>query len=202
MIEPNVLKNTLANPESDGLYSLKALHKSSGGHKDDAPAQFLRLVKTKAYVEKHNCNNQLLRTEIGVGEFGGGGDTFVSRKLVYRYAMWISDEFHDMVVDVFDNMLHNQPKEAERIVKVYTGHQPSHPNSLPALLGIPKAKSKPYFDYLRQKDIIGITYEPRAPQAIYHAGIHSDGVVIGRHGHTLLFDDNVKELFQHQTALM
>lgn len=114
--------------------------------------------------------------------------------------MWISDEFHDMVVDVFDHMLHGETKEAEQIIKVY-GHQPNHPNSLPALLKIPRSKCKPYFDYLRQRDIVGVTYAERLPQAIYHQGINGDGIVTGKHGNTLLFSDNIESVFPGNLSL-
>ena len=196
MIDPSVLKNTLSNPEADGLYSLKALHKSSGGHKDDAPAQFLRLVKTKAYVEKHSGYNQILRTESGGTE--GGGDTFVSRKLVYRYSMWISDEFHDMVVDVFDSMLHGETEKAESLVKVYSGHQPNDPNSLPALLNKSRAQCKPEFDFLVQKNILAREYKPVPWKADYYATPEAGDLVIGRKGHTILFNETIKKFFDVQ----
>ena len=196
MINPDVLKNTLASPETDGLFSLKALCASTGDYEKNKPYEFLRLPATQDYITGKSLvfNELTIRTTQG-----RGGDTFVSRKLVYRYAMWVSNDFYDMVIDVFDTMLHNQPAQASQIIATY-GHQPNHPNSLPALLNIPRAKSEPYFDILRQKNVLTRTFTERKPQAIYHASIAAEGVVIGQKGHTLLFSVQVKDLFPVQQA--
>jgi len=204
MIDPNVLKSTLANPESDGLFSLKALHKSCGGERKDQPNRWLKLESTQAF-EKY------LGTKTGSGfcltsrtEVGGakGGDTYVCRSLVIDYASWVSPVFREMVIDVFDAMLHGQTAKAESIIKIYTGHEADHPDSLPAKLGIPKFKIRPYFDVLRGAEII--TGKPRhqADRMIYDRGRNQGEHIKGKHGETLLFNDSIIDVFPKQTIWM
>jgi len=104
------LLETLNNPTEDNLYSLKALHQASGGLKKDNPNYWLRsqsVTTSIKYLESKGTNSgngeKITRTEKGGNK--KGGDTFVCRKLVYSYAMWISDEFHFMVIDTFDQLL-------------------------------------------------------------------------------------------------
>lgn len=201
MIDPSVLKNTLSNPETDGLYSLKALHKASGGLKKDAPSYWLDTQKTTndiRFLQSQGTNSGSLAIRAVEGR---NGDTYVCRKLVYSYAMWISSEFHFMVIDVFDAMLHGKTEEAESIIKVYSGHQPNDPNSLPALLNKSRAQCKHEFDFLVQQNILTREYKPVPWKADYYATPEAGDLVIGRKGHTILFNETIKKFFDVQQTV-
>lgn len=198
MIDPNVLKNTLANPEFDGLYSLKALSVSTGDYESNKPYDFLRQPRLKEYLHKSLVLNILTTRKTQ----GRNGDTFVNKQLVYRYAMWVSDEFYDLVISVFDAMLHGQTQKAESIIKIYTGHEADHEDSLAAKLNLPKAKIKPYFDILRGAEIVVGKPRHQADRMIYDRGRNQGEHIKGKHGDTLLFNDSIIDVFPKQTIWM
>ena len=126
----------------------------------------------------------------------------MNKQLVYRYAMWVSDEFYDLVISVFDAMLHGQTQKAESIIKIYTGHEADHVDSLAAKLNIPKVKVKPYFDILRGAEIVVGKPRHQADRMIYDRGRNQGGHIKGKHGDTLLFNDSIIDVFPKQTIWM
>jgi hypothetical protein len=203
MIKLDVLKNTLVSVTADNLYSLKALCESTGDYEKHKPYDFLNLTSTKKYLAELNAtNNGVLNTLTHRTEQGRGGDTFVNKRLVYRYAMWVSNSFHDLVIDVFDAMLHDNQQQAESIIKIYQGHQPNHPNSLPALLNKPRSQCHGDFMALQTKHIVKSKLNPRKPQVQYFEDHAANGLIIGTHGKTLLFSDEVLNHISVQTVWM
>ena len=91
----------------NGLYSINDLHKASGGLKKHQPAlwfqlqsttNFVRYQESKSQAQNHKNINLVIETIQGKGKSQG---TYVSRKLVVAYAMWISPAFADHVLDTF-----------------------------------------------------------------------------------------------------
>ncbi|GGA80591.1 hypothetical protein GCM10011369_23150 [Neiella marina] len=88
----------------DGLYSLNDVHKAAGYLNKQKPSLFLRNEHTKDLItEIEGCTDLCtpLKTVHGIG-------TFVSKELVYAYAMWISPKFHLQVIRAFDAMISQQ----------------------------------------------------------------------------------------------
>lgn len=108
----------------DGLFRITDLHKAAGGLKKDQPSDWLRLDHTKRLIElleeretsrgtrPGTEQNQVLRRKIGGHPDQQG--TFICRKLVHSYAMWISPEFELKVLDVFDAFLESHIQNLEK----------------------------------------------------------------------------------------
>lgn len=87
----------------DGLYSLNDLHKAAGNDENHKPANFMRNAKTKELIEEINrCSDLSIAYKTIKGGIKQG--TYVCKKLVYAYAMWISAKFTLIVIDAFDAM--------------------------------------------------------------------------------------------------
>jgi hypothetical protein len=198
MIDSTLLRDTLAKATHDNLFSIKAICKSTGDYESNKPFEFLRVPSVKKYLHKNLVLNQLTHRT----EQGRRGDTFVNKHLVYRYAMWVSDDFYDLVIDVFDAMLHDNQQQAESIIKIYQGHQPNHPDSLPALLNKPRSQCHDDFMALQAKHIVKSKLNPRKPQMQYFEDHAANGLIIGTHGKTLLFSADVLNHIPEQTVWM
>jgi len=86
----------------DGLYSLNAIHGSSGNNEKHRPSKFLRNKQTQdliTQIEQTPNMGFALKTKAGGT---GGSNTYACKELVYAYAMWISPKFNLMVIRAFD----------------------------------------------------------------------------------------------------
>ncbi len=107
------------NIESDGaLYCLNDIHRASGGGEQARPSRWLALVSTKSFIDyvissdvktsdEHSSGFEgSVNAHIMVksGPLAQGGGTFVSKKLMYAYATWISPQFFSHVIETFDRV--------------------------------------------------------------------------------------------------
>jgi uncharacterized protein (DUF952 family) len=203
------LIDTLKNPTEDGLYSLKALCASTGDYEKYKPFEFLRLTSTKRYLKRSNEGKSLVSEQIIRTTQGGNGDTFVNKRLVYRYAMWVSDDFYDLVIDTFDALQAAQTEAEILDVKrqLVKGQQdliirnPIDPNSLSSHLKIPPSKLQPYFAHLVSIGELAMKLIEQPPKVEYLATDNSK-FVIGKKGKTILFDERVKTAFPEQQTFV
>ena len=93
---------------TDGLYCLNDLHKASGGAEKHKPKEWLSNKGTSDLIDEISKGG-ITPFKVTAGRYGG---TFVSRELVYAYAMWISPKFHLEVIRVFDNQVKAQSELA------------------------------------------------------------------------------------------
>ena len=92
----------------ENLFSLNDLHQASGGKSKHQPSFFIRLDTTKdlvAEIEK-DSDTKALKTIRGTQ-----GGTYACEELVIAYAMWISPQFHLVVLRAFLAMHRNQPQQ-------------------------------------------------------------------------------------------
>jgi len=93
------IDNITIRTDDEGRYCLNDLHKAAGGERRHEP---LNWRNTDQYKELENV---LGNTEIPVvakrGRYGG---TYVSKRMVYAYAMWVSAEFQVKVIDAYDKL--------------------------------------------------------------------------------------------------
>ena len=85
--------------DAEGRFCLNDLHKAAGGENSTRPKYWLennRTQKLVAYLHDGGGFPPIL-TKQGLG-------TFVSKDLVYDYAMWISPEFQIAVIRAYDAM--------------------------------------------------------------------------------------------------
>lgn len=91
----------------ENLYALNDLHIASGGKSKHQPSNFVRLDTTKALIAEIEKDNQHSLKIIRGGNFQG---TYACEELVIAYAMWISPQFHLVVLRAFMAMHRNQPQ--------------------------------------------------------------------------------------------
>ena len=101
-----ILNNSIRS--FDNLYSLKDLHKISGGEKKHEPYLLIRLETTQELITEIKSESDCEPVKTIRGTQGG---TYACEELVIAYAMWISPKFHLIVLRAFLAMHRNQPQQ-------------------------------------------------------------------------------------------
>lgn len=99
--------------DNEGRFRLNDLHKASGGEKRHQPSDWLRIQQTKELIQEiinSGKSRSLMPVKSTEGRKGG---TFVTKELVYAYAMWVSPAFHLHVIDTFDALVTGQIEMAQ-----------------------------------------------------------------------------------------
>ncbi|EHD0346697.1 KilA-N domain-containing protein [Salmonella enterica subsp. enterica serovar Reading] len=98
-----------------GRYCLNDLHRAAGGEDRHKPSNFMRMDSTRELcAEIDRCSD----VSIGCIETirgGNGQGTYVSREVVFAYAMWISPAFHLKVIRTFDAVVNQYQHTASLI---------------------------------------------------------------------------------------
>lgn len=93
----------------ENLFSLNDLHQASGGLEKHSPRRFTRLDTTKDLkAEIERCENSNIALKVIRGAQGG---TYACEELMLAYAMWISPQFHLVVLRAFMAMHRKQPQQ-------------------------------------------------------------------------------------------
>lgn len=92
--------DSVVKTNSEGLFCLNDLHKASGGANKNKPNLWMELSSTKELAsEILKAGNPAIKKS--AGRYGG---TYVSKEMVYSYAMWISAKFQLQVIRAYDDM--------------------------------------------------------------------------------------------------
>lgn len=97
--------------DEEGRYSLNDLHAAAGGEQKNRPKYWIENLQTQALVaeiEKGGIPPIVAKQGLG---------TFVTRDLVYAYAMWISPSFQLKVIRAYDELV-NQPVNPSRLSRL------------------------------------------------------------------------------------
>ena len=212
------------NQSSNGLYSINDLHKASGGMKKHQPdkwfqlqstTNFVRYQEKKARSQALNQGSKNLVVETIEGRnYGGNSGTFVSRKLVVAYAMWISPAFADHVLDTFLDVVdgvyervntQNKVIEQQTLqLDIFTGElasmrkrDPRGKNTLPVLTGTEAHQTKPLFDKLEADGyVIKREYMPTRTQYVPTDKAYDEGLIIGVKNRTIHFTSKVLQVLE------
>jgi hypothetical protein len=205
---------------TNGLYSINDLHKASGGlakHRPEnwfrlqATINFIRYQEEKAKSQALNpcIRNLVLETAKGNGKQQG---TFVSRKLVVAYAMWISPAFADHVLETFLDVVdgiyervnaQNKVIEQQALqldlfgseLKSMRKRDPRSPETLPVLTGMEARKCKPMFDKLVDDGYLTASeYYPARIQYKPTQKAMDAGIISGVKNRTVLFNPDVLQI--------
>lgn len=99
-----IINDTEVTTDEDGRYSLNDLHKASGGNPKNKPALFMQNKNFKDFVEILKVDNPTFNpVSKKQGRYNGG--TWVSKELVYKYAMWVNPNFELKVIRTFDKLM-------------------------------------------------------------------------------------------------
>ena len=103
---PLIIEDTYVRQDDQGRFSLNDLHQASVAAGENPrthePYEFLRRPDSQNLIrEMETTENSRSFSPVAKVE-GRNGGTFVSRELVYAYAMWISPAFHLKVIRTFD----------------------------------------------------------------------------------------------------
>lgn len=202
----------------NGLYSINDLHKASGGLKKHQPDKWFQLQSTTNFVrfQEKKAKSQALNQGNGkvIETVYGGNDrtaqgTFVSRKLVVAYAMWISPAFADHVLDTFLDVVdgvyervnaQNKVIEQQTLqLDIFTGElasmrkrDPRAPETLPVITGIEARNCKAMFDQLVEHGYLTANeYYPARIQYKPTQKATDAGIIAGVKNRTVLFNREV-----------
>ncbi|PMR71362.1 KilA-N domain-containing protein [Halomonas heilongjiangensis] len=95
-----IIAETSIKTDAEGRYCLNDLHRAAGGEQKHKPAEWLRYSTAKELIEELKVGNPTLSPL--ATKLGRNGGTFVVKKLVYTYAMWISPSFQLKVIRAYD----------------------------------------------------------------------------------------------------
>jgi hypothetical protein len=127
---------TFIRQDGEGRYCLNDLHKAAGELPRHKPVLFLRLEGSKrlvALLEKRAKGgyrsvptfNSISIVSDGPNELRG---TFVAWQLVYAYAMWISAEFHLLVIETFhDSVIQDRRKVSAQLARTEAAYFARYP---------------------------------------------------------------------------
>lgn len=111
---PIAISGVKIRQDEDGRYFLNDLEKAAkadGVTKDIRPNEWLSLQATceiEGFLITENPGFKPIAAK--AGRYGG---TYVTRELIYSYAMWISPAFHLHVIRTFDSLIAGQMEAAE-----------------------------------------------------------------------------------------
>ena len=209
------IANLTINQSSNGLYSINDIHRASGGLAKHQPAAWMRLQSTtnlirlmESQVINQQSKNLVVETIEG-RNYGGNSGTFVCRKLVVAYALWISTEFFSHVLDVFLDVIdgvYARVAEQDRIIEaktlqldLFTGElasmrkrDPRAPETLPVITGIEARNCKAMFDQLVEHGYLTANeYYPARIQYKPTQKATDAGIIAGVKNRTVLFNREV-----------
>lgn len=112
--------------DDNGRYCLNDLYKVSGCNRSKAPQQFLRsqkelqVVKAWESDKQQNAVCENFDDQVIQAKMNRATKTFASRKVVFKYAMFISKDFYESVVTAFDKLTTGDVQEAANIASSVT----------------------------------------------------------------------------------
>lgn len=95
--------------DSEGRFCLNDCHRASGGNESKRPSNWIRTQSTQDLIEElkvsSNMSAPVKIVKTGLNE---GRGIYVSKEIVYAYAMWISPSFHIKVIKAYDALINHQ----------------------------------------------------------------------------------------------
>lgn len=106
MQELTILKTTIRR-DSAGRFCLNDLHRVAGGEARHSPNRYTRTEGFQALVAEQTP--EMAFAPVALVHGGASPGTYVTKELVYAYAMWVSPKFHLAVIRAFDALVTGQP---------------------------------------------------------------------------------------------
>lgn len=90
--------------DQHGRFCLNDLHRASGGERRHGPSLWLGNDSTRELVAQLAREAGDTGNPVSVARGGPRQGTYVSKELVYAYAMWVSARFHLTVIRAYDRL--------------------------------------------------------------------------------------------------
>lgn len=97
-----VIDDISVRRDQTGRYCLNDFHRAAGGLDKHKPAFWLRNEQTEQLIAELQISNSTHSEPVNTIRGGREQGTYVSKELVYAYAMWISPAFNLKVIRTFD----------------------------------------------------------------------------------------------------
>lgn len=97
------LGDFIVGQDQEGRYCLNDLHKAAGGLGHHRPSKWLATAQTKDLVSQVEAQNRATKP-VSIRKGQGVSGTYVTKELVYAYAMWISPSFHLRVIQAYKRL--------------------------------------------------------------------------------------------------
>lgn len=98
--------NTAIRRDSAGRFCLNDLHCVAGGEERHSPNRYTRTEGFQALVDEQTP--ELAFAPVASIREGTSPGTYVTKELVYAYAVWVSPKFHLAVIRAFDALVASQ----------------------------------------------------------------------------------------------
>lgn len=89
--------------DEEGRYCLNDVHKAAGGLGHQRPSKWLATAQADDLVSELEAQNRATKP-VSIRKGQGVSGTYVTKELVYTYAMWISTNFHIKVIQAYDRL--------------------------------------------------------------------------------------------------
>lgn len=89
--------------DEEGRYCLNDVHKAAGGLGHQRPSKWLATAQADDLVSELEAQNWATKP-VSIRKGQGVSGTYVTKELVYAYAMWISTNFHIEVIQAYDRL--------------------------------------------------------------------------------------------------
>lgn len=104
-----VIGEVVIHRDENGLFSLNDIYEASGRVPNKRPADFFRTDSGKKELEKpQDADNPSILTKKGTGS-----GSWVDKRLAYKYASYLDEDFHDVVFKTFESVQTEQLKQVK-----------------------------------------------------------------------------------------
>ncbi len=113
-----IIADVVVRQDTKGRYSLNDLHRAAGGENRHRPKYWMENSQTQALIDEILTEGGIPPSTVKGGINQG---TYVSKELVYAYAMWISPAFHLSVIRTFDEVVAGRSPQGNISDKMQAG---------------------------------------------------------------------------------
>ena len=104
-----VIGEVVLHRSENDLFSLNDLYEASGRLLNKEPSEFFRTEDGRRYLTDPKFQSEVFTKR------GANGGTWVSKRIAYRYATYLSLEFYDLVYDTFESVQDYQIAQTQEV---------------------------------------------------------------------------------------
>jgi hypothetical protein len=113
-VQELTILNTAIRRDSAGRFCLNDLHRVAGGEERHSPSRYTCTEGFQALVDEQTP--ELAFAPVASIHLGTNPGTYVTKELVYAYAMWVSSKFHLAVIRAFGALVAGQTSDPSPVL--------------------------------------------------------------------------------------